>query len=186
MEIEFLVGFSEGLARVSMRPLHSDGSMGPSLWGYIDHGGHWIIPRSFTAADDFHEGLAAVADKSGIWGYIDKTGRFAIPPRFQAAREFSEGLAAVALGGRWYWIDKAGRVVISPQIEVDEVGVFRSGMAVIGRNRNMGYINATGDVVVPPTLHWGTEFVDGVAAVSDGSRYEVINRRGQVVCRSKE
>jgi WG containing repeat len=39
MEIEFLVGFSEGLARVSMRPKHQDGSVGPSTWGYIDHSG---------------------------------------------------------------------------------------------------------------------------------------------------
>lgn len=183
MEIEFLVGFSEGLARVSMYPTHPDGSIGPITWGYIDHAGKWVIPRSFTAADDFHEGFAAVVDKSGTWGYIDKTGRFAIPPRFQAAREFSEGLAAVALGGRWYWIDKSGRVVISPQIEVDEVGVFRSGMAIIGHNRKMGYINASGDVVVHPTLHWGTEFADGVAAVSEGSGYNIINRTGQIVCR---
>jgi hypothetical protein len=73
-EIEFLVEFSEGLARVSMRPKHADGSVGPSKYGYIDHSGKWVIPRSFAGADDFHEGLAAVTGNDGTWGYIGKTG----------------------------------------------------------------------------------------------------------------
>jgi hypothetical protein len=88
MMIEFLAGFSEGLARVSMRPEHDDGSVGPSRWGYIDHGGTWVIPRTFSGAGDFHDGLAAASREDGTWGYIDKTGQFVIAPRFEAAMEF--------------------------------------------------------------------------------------------------
>ena len=116
-EIEFLLGFSDGLARVSMRPKNPDGSVGPSRYGYIDHSGKWVIPRSFVAADDFHEGLAAVTGKDGTWGYIDKAGEFVIAPRFEAASEFSEGLAAVRIGGRWGWINKSGEVVVQPMFE---------------------------------------------------------------------
>ncbi|HJS97832.1 MAG TPA: WG repeat-containing protein [Terriglobales bacterium] len=183
MEVEFLVGFSEGLARVSMRPRHPDGSVGPSSWGYIDHSGKWVLPRSFGAADDFHEGLAAVEEENGLWGYINKTGQFIIPPRFEAAKEFSEGLAAVALAGRWNWIDKSGRVAIVPQFEAEDVGIFRDGVAMIIHSRRLGYMNIKGEIFVPPTLQWGTEFVEEVAAVSDGSAYQVIRRNGQVECR---
>jgi hypothetical protein len=117
MRIEFLVGFSEGLARVSMQPQHADGSVGPSRWGYIDHTGKWVIPRAFMGAGDFHEGLAAVTGTDGIWGYIDTTGQFAIAPHFEAAKEFSEGLASVRAAGKWGFIDKTGTMAIPPQFE---------------------------------------------------------------------
>ena len=68
MEIEFLTDFSEGLAAVSMRPKHPDGSVGESRWGYIDKGGQWIIPRSFVAAGAFRNGLAAATPGNGTWG----------------------------------------------------------------------------------------------------------------------
>jgi hypothetical protein len=114
-----LVEFSDGLARVSMRPRYADGSVGASKYGYIDHSGKWAIPRSFVHADDFHEGLAAAMHAGGSWGYIDRTGRFVIATRFEAASEFSEGLAAVRVGGRWGWIDKTGVIVIPTTFEAD-------------------------------------------------------------------
>jgi hypothetical protein len=183
MEIEFLLGFSEGLARVSMEPKHADGSVGPSKYGYIDHDGKWIIPRSFTGADDFHEGLAAVTGEDGTWGYIDKTGQFVISPRFEAAGEFSEGLAAVNVAGRWGWIGKSGDVVIAPRFVEEEVGVFRSGMAMLVHDRKVGYINTKGEMAIPQTLDGGSEFMGGVALVPDASGYAVINDSGRFTCR---
>ena len=182
LAIQFLVGFAEGLARVSMLPKHADGSVGPSKYGFIDHSGKWVIPRSFAAADDFHEGLAAATGPDGTWGYIDKTGQFVIAPRFEAAFEFSEELAAVRLGGRWGWIDKRGVMVIPPSFEAEEVGVFRSGMATLARDRKVGYVNKKGTMIVPPTLDVGSEFVDGVALIQDRSSYKLIDTSGNVSC----
>lgn len=181
-EIEFLLEFSDGLARVSMLPQHPDGSVGPSKYGFIDHSGKWVIPRSFVAADDFHDGLAAASGKDGSWGYIGKVGKFVIPPRFEAASEFSEGLAAVRIRGRWGWIDKTGDMVIPPKFEADEVGTFRSGMAMINHNRKIGYINAKGEMVIPQTLDFGSEFVEGIAQLEDRSGLKVINTSGNVIC----
>jgi len=182
MEIEFLLEFSEGLARVSTRPKHSDGSVGPSKYGYIDHEGKWVIPRSFAAADDFHEGLAAATAKDGTWGYIDKTGKFVIAPRFERASEFSEGLAAVSMGGRWGWINKSGEVVVPPTFEAEEVGTFRSGMAMLVLKRKIGYVNMKGEMVIPQTLESGSEFTQGIAQLEDHSGYKVINTAGNVMC----
>jgi hypothetical protein len=182
MEIEFLLGFSEGVARVSMEPKHADGSVGPSKYGYIDHNGKWIIPRLFTGADDFHEGLAAATGEDGTWGYIDKAGQFVISPRFEAAGEFSEGLAAVKVAGRWGWIDKSGNLVIEPRFVEEEVGVFRSGMAVLVHDRKVGYINTKGEMVVPQQLDGGSEFVRGVALIPDASGFAIINHSGRVTC----
>jgi hypothetical protein len=177
MRIEFLVGFSQGLARVSMQPEqgllgleHADGSVGPSHWGCIDHTGKWVIPRAFVGAGDFHEGLAAVIGTDGTWGYIDTAGQFVIAPHFEAAKEFSEGLASVRVAGKWGFIDRRGTVVIAPQFE--EVGGFRGGMTGIASGRKVGYVNSAGQVVVPPTLEYGSEFTNGVALVSDSMGYK--------------
>lgn len=181
-DIEFLVGFSEGLARVSMEPKHADGSVGPSKYGYIDHSGKWVIPRAFAATDDFHEGLAAVTGHNGTWGYIDKSGQFVIPPRFEAASEFSEDLAAVRIDGRWGWIDKHGEMVIPPSFEAEQAGVFRSGMAIVVHDKKIGYINKKGVMIVPQTLDHASEFVDGTALAQDHSVYKIIDTSGSVRC----
>ncbi len=149
-EIGFLLEFSDGLARVSMYPKHADGSIGPSKYGYIDHSGKWVIPRSFVAADDFHEGLAAVMGRDGTWGYIDKAGEFVIAPRFEAASEFSEGLAAVLIAGRWGWINKSGEVVIQPMLEaetLDDGSEFVEGMAHLEDRLGYKVINTSGNVI---------------------------------------
>ncbi len=143
----------------------------------------WVIPRSFVAADDFHEGLAAVTGKDGTWGYIDKTGQFVIAPRFEATTEFSEGLAGVRMGGRWGWIDENGQVVIPPTLEADEVGTFRSGMAALVHNRKIGYINTKGEMVIPQMLDGGSEFVQSIAQLKDHFGYKLINTSGNVMCR---
>jgi hypothetical protein len=181
-EIQFLVGFSEGLARVSMEPKHADGSVGPSKYGYIDHSGKWVIPRAFAAADDFHEGMAAVTGSNGTWGYIDKSGQFAIPAHFEAASAFSEDLAAVRIDGRWGWIDKHGEMVIPPSFEAEHAGAFRSGMAIVVHDKKIGYINKKGVMIIPQTLDDASEFVDGTALVEDHSAYKIIDTSGSVRC----
>ena len=183
MEIEFLVGFSEGLARVSMRPKHPDGSVGPSTWGYIDHSGKWAIPPAFAAADNFHEGLAAVTGKDGTWGYIDQKGQFVVAPRFETAMEFSEGLAAVRINGRWGYINNRGKLAIPAQFDFDEVGDFRSGMAIVVKARKVGYVDKLGRVVLPPTLDSGSEFTNGTAAAASGSEFGIIDTSGKMLCR---
>jgi hypothetical protein len=166
-----------------MRPKHPDGSVGPSTWGYIDHSGKWAIPRAFAAADDFHEGLAAVTGKDGTWGYIDQRGQFVVAPRFETAMEFSEGLAAVRINGRWGYINNGGTLVIPAQFDFDEVGDFRSGMAIVVKARKVGYVNKFGRVVLPPTLDSGSEFTNGMAAAASGSEFGIIDTSGKMLCR---
>jgi serine/threonine-protein kinase len=178
--IEFLTAFSEGLAGVSMQVEHSDGSIEPAKWGFIDHTGKWSIPRSYSGAGEFHEGLAAV-QVGDLWGYVDKANRFVIAPHFNGALEFSDGLAAVKLGNLWGYIDHLGTVVIPARFESPDL--FRSGMAGFGQNRHVGYINKGGEIVVPANLVGGSEFIDGFAAVSDELGYLVIDTAGQTVCR---
>jgi hypothetical protein len=59
-------------------------------------------------------------------------------------------------------------------------------MAEISSGRKIGYVNGAGQVVVPPTLDCGSEFTDGVALVSDGAGYRIIDSGGRMLCRPAE
>ena len=100
--------------------------------------------------------------------------------------EFSEGLAAVRVGGRWGWIDLEGHVVIFPTFEEEEVGEFRSGVALLVHNWKPRYINTKGESITPQRVSWGSEFTDRVAAIQDYLGYGVIDATGNVRCRLKE
>lgn len=100
----------EATDNVPLFPAVKDGK-----YGFIDVHGQFVIPPSFTSAQGFSEGLAAVyvggeshlerssdgspyiSYEKGKWGYIDRTGIMVIPPQFGSAAPFSEGLALVTL-----------------------------------------------------------------------------------------
>ena len=50
-------------------------------------------------------------------------------------------------------IHRNGHIIIAPKFEEEHVGVFRCGVAMVGRNRKVGYINTKGDIVVLPNLN---------------------------------
>ncbi len=80
-----LAGQSEGMIRVLRR----------DRYGFLDEKGT-ALPRSYTSAYPFSEGLARVSTGfMGPYGYIDKAGKLVIPIQFPRAQKFSEGLAAV-------------------------------------------------------------------------------------------
>ena len=75
--------FSEGLASV-----YSEAGQ-PKFprnlpYGYIDKNGKVVIAAKFGYAEEFHEGLAAVAKDfmRTAWGYINPQGEYMIEPKF--------------------------------------------------------------------------------------------------------
>ena len=71
----------------------------------------------------------------------------------------------VKVTGKWGFIDRTTIVVIAPQFE--GVTGFRGGVARIVSGRKVGHVNKAGQVVVPLSREYGSEFTDGVALVSD-------------------
>jgi len=59
-------------------------------FGYIDHGGKWVIPPKFDRADRFSEGLAAVRILGKVF-FINKKGEQAIARSFGAMDEGAAG-----------------------------------------------------------------------------------------------
>jgi murein DD-endopeptidase MepM/ murein hydrolase activator NlpD len=146
-------------------------------YGYIDRSGKLVIQPQFSYAENFYEGLAAVA-LSDKWGYIDCSGRFVIEPRFEAGPySFSEGLAAVTVQGKSGYIDKTGKMIIPPQF--DDASEFHEGLAaiVVGQmdKARVGYVDKTGKLVVPAQFNYGGNFSEGLAGVYVGGTAVVGN-----------
>lgn len=86
--------------------------------------------KTFEAARDFHEGLAAVRT-GGLWGYISADGEVVIPQIYTAAFDFSDGCACVTdRAGETYFIDATGKQV-TPSIEAASwIGEYHDGVYV--------------------------------------------------------
>jgi hypothetical protein len=173
----------EGEPGAAVAPIVRDGMV-----GFIDAAGSVAIEPRFdlvTSQTVFSEGVAAAA-VGGSWGYVDRTGRLVIEPRFAEAQPFSEGLA-FASGSEIGYIDRAGDFVIKwerrPDGRFDSGGAFSEGLAPVQSTiltrvvnprpggfpmkatHSWGYIDRSGEVVIPPRFDRAGPFSEGLAAV---------------------
>ena len=97
-----------------------------------------------------------------------------IQPQYFVAFEFTDGLAGVAIPdattkqAKWGLIDKTGSIPIQPKY--DQASSFSNGLAVVTLNSKSGYIDKTGNGVVPLGKYMGVQDLsDGLGAVWDGA-----------------
>ena len=80
----------------------------------MDAQGERVIEPAFRDARSFHDGRAAVQDRSGQWGFIDTSGALVIPHTWSRLEDFDHGLALVTEGEQYGYIDTAGDWVWRP------------------------------------------------------------------------
>lgn len=111
------------------------------------------IPPSFDKAGDFKDGFAPVAlcsDPQDIeceWGVIDKKGEYILKPQLLGATNFSEGLLPFC-PEKCGFIDTTGKTAIRPVY--DYVESFSEGLAAVQINKQFGFIDIKGNMVIPP------------------------------------
>lgn len=176
--------FHEGLA-VVRKPDKENGM----LCGYIDKAGKIAIPYRFIEARDFSEGYAAVSipDSNKTFarvGFIASDGSMAIEPRFLTAASFSEGLSLVRdFEGRSFFIDKNGKAADIRIKQGEPVKGFSEGLAVIKLRGKFGYIDRSGQLVIPAIYDLAGRFKEGLAAVasSNEKKFGFIDRQGKTI-----
>jgi len=166
--------FAEGRAVYGLSPKPSD--VDHTKFGYIGEKGQVVVPAQFDAAQDFSEGLAAVAlnvgkspkhafERPRHWGYIDKNGKIVITPQFRKARPFSGGLAAVQnLQYKWGYTDTSGKIIVPFQFE--DAASFSEGKAAVLIGERVGFIDRTGTLVIPAQFREARSFSEGMARVA--------------------
>jgi len=135
-----LTNFSEGVAGVRR--------IG-QMWSFIDKNDKIVIKPAYFMLGQFGDGMAAFRNEADLWGFIDRTSKIVITPKYAGVRMFSEGLCAVKTPKSKFWgfIDKTGSIVIKEQF--DNADQFHDGMAMVSLGGKVGYIDKTGQYVIP-------------------------------------
>lgn len=128
-------------------------------WGYANKKGKLMIPPQFDIALPFNDGLARVglADKESSkdktlnykWGYIDESGHVVVELQYSALRDFSEGLAAAAV----------------PNTDDKEKRSYRDRLL---HNLKWGYVDRSGQIVIPMKFLHAGDFSENLAHVDVG------------------
>lgn len=162
--------FHDGLAAVY--------SPKENRWSYIDKSGQVAIslPANCSAAEDFSEGLAAIA-----LGGVDLD-------HSSYTQTMSVHASNVRPGALWAFIDRQGRIVIPPKFTVGTQEVrskyyshtylttepathprFSEGLAAVAVGGELGlsfgFIDRTGAWIVKPKFNHTTDFCDGKSLV---------------------
>ena len=170
--------FNEGLVAVRDK--------GSSLWGYIDKAGRQIVVPQYSVADDFSGGLAHVVTTEWEHFFIDKNGQRVISlGQGVTVGGFHEGMARVDR----CFIDRTGKIVLRPSDSWDHIGDFHEGLAAVWiNNGKLGFIDKTGNLVIPPKFDYETWtitddfcFSEGLAAVPINGKFGYIDKTGDLV-----
>lgn len=140
-------------------------------WGYLNNRLEMTIPAQFSRAEDFSEGLAAVANQMDgqseeLYGCIDSSGRLIVNYQYDKILSFSDGLAVVVKDGKYGYINRAGKELIAPQYE--DASSFSEGLASVKIKGKNGFIDKTGSMVIDPVFEracWVSVFSEGLAPV---------------------
>lgn len=117
----------------------------------------------------FSEGYAAV-ELGEKWGFMNTAGKLIVPATFEKVIPFHSGFASGMKGGKFYIIDLQGREILVDIPSLEDVNKFSGGLATFKTlDGNVGYINGSGQVVIPAKFLSAGEFVDGIAWAKDKS-----------------
>ena len=169
---DYATCFSEGLARVSKAEQEY----------FIDTTGQKV----FVCDPDlhygpFHNGLAYIWNKNQKFGFVNRLGQVIIPCICDRVSDFSEGLAFAIVNGQDCFIDTNGQKVFDCDPNFN-YGKFHNGLAVIVyKNNRWGYIDKSGQVIIPCVYDYALNFSEGLAHVWLGDEEYFIDTTGQKV-----
>lgn len=157
-----------------------------------------VINTEYEKAGLFDEKGMAIIMKNGKYGYIDNKGKEIILPQYELLYGFVEDLAWYKMAdGNCGFLDRTGNRKI--QLHSDYPTYFREGLAAVCKGNlssdRWGYINKTGNLVIPYQFASANPFYEGLACVSivtkvnkdgyDETKYGFINNLGNIVIPAK-
>ena len=126
--------------------------------------------------------------------------------RFEEAGSYRDGRLAVMMGGKWGYIDGQGNQLIACKYDpyngveggqylsipeplelflrdADTLGLydFSEGLASIYQDGKWGYINTSGELVIPLQFELARPFSEGLAAVKQDGKWGFIDQTGKVM-----
>jgi len=134
-------------------------------YGRLDSDGREVVAPVYEHLGGLSEGLIAFY-KDRQAGFMDVHGQVHVPARFTFARDFSEGLACVNVGG-------------------EVVRGLSQGSIPAVKGGKWGFIDASGEYVIPPRFDDCDSFVHGRAVVRNQCTYGYWHCEPQNACVSE-
>lgn len=116
--------------------------------------------------------------------YIDTAGKVVAACAGMGNDDFSEGLARVQIGDSTFYLDKSGNIKIRPAQQELTYFAFSDGMAravLSGSNFRTGFIDTTGNVVIPLAYRHVEDFKEGLAAFYDHGKWGFMDKQGNII-----
>lgn len=155
---------------------------------YASRDGRRLTSLDFDYIDNFNEGLACVGLAGRGYGFIDETGKLVIPTIYENADGFKNGRATVKRDGKRYYIDKSGKEIeIAAHLvrKYQDVGELCEGLCRVSTLKlgfmdlayhsdyseiagTWGYVDESGNEVIPPQYIYANDFEDGIAIICKG------------------
>jgi hypothetical protein len=115
--------------------------------------------------EGFHDGLARVC-KDNKWGYLNTKGKIAIPIKFDKASEFSSGYAVAQIDRKIVILDKQYGEHPVTDNDIIDIKFYSEEIApYVSRNRNVGFVNTNGEIIIPAQYLAAGYFNAGLAWV---------------------
>lgn len=139
-------------------------------WGYISGDGSYVVTPTYTYASDFSGGFAVCSTSTG-YGIIDTSGKRTSPFTFDYIGTCdAQGRFPAKQGNVSGYINSSGNWVL--KLDYDFCYNFTDGVARVFKDNLWGYIDETGEEIVPPTFFDCGEYRNGRAFYSvDGLTY---------------
>jgi len=150
----------------------------------IDKTGQIVLNTHFPFGGGmFQDGILKVWSRDST-KYFDTNGNVIASFPEMGFGDFSEGLAKVISGDKRFYIDKTGKPKID--LKQNELTYFEFSegfaMAVLGGiDPRYGFIDTTGNIVIPIMYHDLHDFSEGLAAFRDTGSWGFIDKQGKVV-----
>ena len=148
-------------------------------YGYSDPEGRIVIPIRYDWADAFDEGLAVV-QSGGCFGLVDKQGQEIFKPVYEDIRWRSDnGIVLACTEGTWKIYTRQGDPITENTF--DFIFDFAENLASVRRGDKYGYIDRTGEIVIPFIYDEAYSFsAEGLATVVKNGIPFCIDTEGMV------
>lgn len=139
------------------------------------------VPPRFDEINTYVGDAHQLAVREGnLWGLMHVDGDLVVPPRFEQVASHDDGIAMVRLNSKWGLIDARGEYVLKPKY--DDMGVlFWGGLLEVELRGKSGFINRSGQVIVPLEYDWVSYWGDEYVVGAKNGRAGVTKLNGEVV-----
>jgi len=154
-------------------------------WGYINTKGETKIEFFYDLAGAFLDNVAVVCQNNRFF-LINSAGDRIIDQSFDfVERDLETGLVWYVSDGKLGLMSAKGVTIVEPTYALTSgpysASAFSEGLAAVTLTGKTGYINATGEEVIPITFDGGNDFYQGRAVVRVGTEYGYIDKNGELV-----